>query len=101
MKEEKELRDPINFTRVLSVFMLGFFAYITIVISVLLLVKTVFTIEDFFLMIFPLPIFIGAVLYLLDKDEKIAKDNEDIQKEIDRVKESHNVRKRAEEELDK
>jgi Ca2+/Na+ antiporter len=101
-KEKKSitLEEPINFTRVISIFFMVFFIWMVGSIFVLLSIERVYTFQDFVIIIFPLPCFLFVLIYLINKDDQIRFNNELVQKELDRVKELHDARKRAEKEFD-
>jgi len=99
-KKEKNLEERINFTRIISIFFLVFFAWMIIASFLLLSMERIYTINDFLVMILPLPIFVVILIYLLEKDTQIELNNQQVQKELDRVKELHDARKRAEKEFD-
>lgn len=98
--QEKNLRDPVNFTRIISLFFLGFFAWMVGAIYVLLSMNHVYTFQDFVIIIFPLPCFLFALIYFINKDESIRMDNELVQRELDRIKDLYESRKKAEEQFD-
>lgn len=98
-KAPLELEEPINFTRVYSIFFLVFFAWMSG--SVFLLSgQDLYTFQDFVIMIFPLPCFLMLLVYLIEKDDQIRFNNVQVQREIDRIKDLHDTRKRAEKEFD-
>ena len=99
-KKEKNLEERINFTRIISIFFLVFFAWMIIASFLLLSMERIYTINDFLVMILPLPIFVVILIYLLEKDTQIELNNQQVQKELYRVKELHDARKRAEKEFD-
>ena len=99
-KKEKNLEERINFTRIISIFFLVFFAWMIIASFLLLSMERIYSINDFLVMILPLPIFVVILIYLLEKDTQIELNNQQVQKELDRVKELHDARKRAEKEFD-
>lgn len=98
--KDKELRDPVNFKRAISYFVIAFYFYLTFMVFLTSFIDPSLVAYSLILAILPLPIFILIIIFLLYKDDQIASDNNDIQKEIERVRESTKIRKKAEEELD-
>ncbi len=97
---QKELKDRVNFTRIISIFFLAFFVYMIVAVFLLLSMERVYTFQDFVIIAFPLPCFLFALVYFINKDEMIEMDNQEVQRELDRVKDLHDARKRAEKEFD-
>jgi|SRR5687767_13008349 len=98
---KKELKDPVNFTRIISIFMLGFYAYTVIVVVILTMSEHFYTFQDFVIIAFPLLFLIIMLIYFLGKDEKIKINNLEVEKELTRIKQLYESRKKAEEQFDK
>jgi hypothetical protein len=99
-KKLRVLQTPINFTRVYSIFFIVFFGWMIAAIFYLLSEKHLYTFQDFVFMIFPLPCFLILLIYLIEKNDQIEFNNILVQEELDRIKDLHDIRKRAEKEFD-
>lgn len=96
ISQPKQLRELVNFTRIISIFFLVFWVYLTTIVFVLLSINYVSTANDVLLIGLPLPCFIVILIYLIEKDNKIRADNIQVLRELDRVKDLHDSRKNAE-----